>query len=682
MVRTALRSLIMLRLLVPFTGGILISHVYQEISSFPVWIITISMAVLTLIFAVFSAIKNTRSRIRLNGLLIHILFFLAGVQLCVQNIDIHHDTHFSKWQHSYLICTISEVPVYKEKNTSLIARVISDEHNRSLSGKISIYIRRTQYDTSRFTMGDMLIIPAKYEEIKAPLNPGEFNYKRYQNLKNIYHSIYINPGQQYQVIRQDRWSIYNLSANLAERLISILRSALKDDGAFAITSALLLGYRSEIDKETVRHFSDTGTIHILSVSGLHVAIIYLVFDYLLSMLMKSRSLFLPRCVLIILFIWFYALLTGLSPSVARAATMISFTVTGKLFQKRSNSINILAASAFVLLMANPFFLFDYGFLLSYSAVLGILCFQKQIYNLLLFNNKLSDQLWSLCSVSIAAQLSTFPMSIYLFHQFPNYFLISNLLLIPVAGMVLYTGIFLFIVYAIPYLNTITAWILEQTINLMNYLLRTISELPLAVTTHIQLSFTGCILIYILMLIGLFRARFTNTQQVMCIQMVFILWLAIDTTKKDTSFILYHHSRLMIIEAEKGRHSSLLIAGACTTKDIQRLKQLFDNRGQYLDRIRLIPNNKEISITLDNTIFTYLPAGYKDSPLQAHTRIITPSLNTSYNRPGKDVLIYHGYTTELIHNDIVSKNLRKGTFIYSTQLSGACTLNNYFINQLN
>ena len=198
--------------------------------------------------------------------------------------------------------------------------------------------------------------------------------------------------------------------------------------------------------------------------------------------------------LIIGLIWYYSLLTGFSPAVCRAAVMISMVIIGKTFSWYINTLNILAASAFALLLYNPLFIVDIGFQLSYLAVVGLIIFQPIVYKWLAFNNKWIDKLWQLCSVSIAAQVITFPLSAFYFHQFPVYFLISNLFIIIPTEVIMISGMTYLLLPKISVLSPVLGWILEKNIVLMNKVLALIEFAPYSGISKIWLTTTECVLL--------------------------------------------------------------------------------------------------------------------------------------------------------------------------------------------
>ena len=208
---------------------------------------------------------------------------------------------------------------------------------------------------------------------------------------------------------------------------------------FAVVTALVLGMDDYLDNDTRKEFSSAGAIHILCVSGLHVGVIYMVLNALLFFLKRNKYARALRSLILLIGIWFYAMLTGLAPAVLRAATMFSFVIIGTGIKRKAGVFNSLTVSAFILLLFNPFLIYNVGFQLSYAAVIAIVAIQPTIYQIWQPKNKIADNIWGITTVSVAAQLGTAPLGLFYFHQFPNYFIITNLIAIPLATLILYAG---------------------------------------------------------------------------------------------------------------------------------------------------------------------------------------------------------------------------------------------------
>jgi competence protein ComEC len=292
------------------------------------------------------------------------------------------------------------------------------------------------------------------------------------------------------------------SLRLRQRFVEKFKRNMRDTSAsaIAVASTLILGYKADLSNEVLQAYSKTGTIHVLSVSGAHMAIIYILLNLALGFLGRYRYGKLSKAILIISLIWYYSLLTGFSPAVCRAAVMITMVITGKTYSRYINTLNILAISAFLLLLYDPLFITDVGFQLSYLAVAGLIVFQSVVFKWIKFKHKWADKLWALCSVSIAAQVITFPLSAFYFHQFPVYFLVSNLFIIIPSAIIMYTGIAYLLVPQLPVISASLGFILEKSILLMNKVLALIENSPFASIGKIWLTTAEYLLAYVIIIL--------------------------------------------------------------------------------------------------------------------------------------------------------------------------------------
>jgi len=240
-------------------------------------------------------------------------------------------------------------------------------------------------------------------------------------------------------------------------------------------------------------------MHILSVSGMHVGMIFVVLEKLLAFLEKRKNGVYCKTILVIIFIWLYALITGLSPAVMRAAAMLSLVVAGKAMKRHPDILNILAASVIFLLVWQPSLLADLGFQLSYLAVAGIILLYKPIYDLFVPGYSLLDKVWSIVAVSIAAQLATLPLCLYYFHQFPNYFMVTNIVVIPLSNLIIYTGIFALAFGNVPWISVVVAKALSLMVWFLNTFIHWMGALPFSVSRGIVISFPESVLLYLVLI---------------------------------------------------------------------------------------------------------------------------------------------------------------------------------------
>ena len=435
--------------------------------------------------------KAYRYKIILTNLVYLLIFCIGGWSLLLHTSHLQND-HFSKVKLNYISVTLEETPQLKGNQIRVKAKVnygYRAQETIPVQGRLLLSINTPKKDTKTLNYGDELLLPAIYATIEEPQNPAVFDYKGWLANQNIGHQVYIDQHA-IVVIGHDRGHpLIAYALALRQRQIEKLATLIHDQEAFAVASTLILGYRADLSKETLAAYSNTGTIHALSVSGMHVGIIYIVLTWLLTFLDRWQLSKIFKTLLIIALIWFYALVTGFSPSVLRSAIMLTCFILAKSWSRRSNSFNIMAFSAFVLLIDQPLLLFDVGFQLSYISVFGLIYLQPLIYNQLYFKFTWMDRLWQFTALSLAAQLATFPLSIYYFHQFPVHFLWSNLFIMLPVTLMMYIGLgmLLFKVYGL-------APILALIIQFTNAGLKWIADLPFATVSALWWDKTTLILL--------------------------------------------------------------------------------------------------------------------------------------------------------------------------------------------
>ncbi|GAB3936377.1 ComEC/Rec2 family competence protein [Mucilaginibacter myungsuensis] len=427
-----------------------------------------------------------------GGTMMHTLLLLAGTLITLNHDDRNHSNFFAKHPADQLLVRINSEPQLKGqflRFTAVVDEAITPKHRRHTTGNLLVTMTVDSARARKFAYGDVLLIPAKYDIPDAPFNPAEFNYRKYLSQKNVFFQSFTDLKHVFVVDRKAGNQLVAYSLGLRQRLVGQFKKYMQDPEAIAVASTLILGYKAELDNDILQAYSKTGTIHVLSVSGAHVAIIFMMIAWLLKPLDRWRWGKYLKATLSIGLIWYYSLLTGLSPAVCRAAVMITMVILGTSFTRRISMVNILAASAMAILLYDPFLIMDVGFQLSYLALVGLLVFQPIVYGWWDVENKWLDRLWIICSASIAIQAITFPLSAYYFHQFPVYFLISNLLIIIPVEVVMYAGIGCLIASQAGWV-TIAEWtgqLLQKSILLMDAGLRYIERSPYSSVTKIWLN---------------------------------------------------------------------------------------------------------------------------------------------------------------------------------------------------
>ncbi len=382
---------------------------------------------------------------------------------------------------------ICSPPVEKEKSIMCKAEVLQFYNSiwQPAHGQAILYFQKDK-SASKILFGDRLMVEAEFAPPERPLNPESFDYATYLKRQGIGATSFISSGSWQATDRDETFSIRRESDKWRNYLLNIYRKFNIQGDEFAVLAALTLGYTDDLQPDLRASYSATGTVHILSVSGMHVAVIYVVIGFLLSFLDKKQGLRILKAILIIAFLWGYAFLSGMSAAVIRAAVMFSFVVFANCLNRKSQIYNTIFMSMFAMLVYNPNFLYDVGFQLSYAAVLSIIFFQPIVNKLYSSTNKLAKITWETFSVSLAAQLGTAPFTLYYFQQFPNYFLITNFIAIPLSSLIIYLAIGLLFVSSIPYLSTAAGFVLKWSLWLLNNFIITIQNLPYSVW-HISLD---------------------------------------------------------------------------------------------------------------------------------------------------------------------------------------------------
>ncbi|QJB40770.1 ComEC family competence protein [Chitinophaga oryzae] len=364
---------------------------------------------------------------------------------------------------------------------------------KASEGRLLAYFSRDS-TSSGLVYGAVVLLAKKPVKITGSGNPGGFDYQRYCATQQLYHQVFLKAEDYRQLPRPPLRDFTFFLLRARDFCLGQLKAHIGKGPEAGMAEALLIGYRQDLDPEVVTAYSNTGIVHIIAISGMHLALLYGSLLWLLRWLPSSRAANVIRAVVLLAVLWGFALLTGASASVLRAAVMFSGITTGSLLLgRKASTYNMLAASAFVLLCCQPWLAVDAGFQLSYLAVLSILLFYDAICTLWPLSSRWARAVWQLTALSLAAQVLTLPASIYYFHQFPVYFLPANLVAVPLSTVVIYGEVLLLLLT--PF-TTLAGWAgaaLWWLIHLMNTGVAWLGQLPFAMIKNLQWSLwqTGC-----------------------------------------------------------------------------------------------------------------------------------------------------------------------------------------------
>lgn len=479
------------RILLPLIIGIG-SYSYLH---FPIWITTTIFSLSAISFSLLAFSK--RSNQRPGFIIFSVALFTLGYLLCYTQ-DIKNDRQWfghSLYSASGYQVKLTSSPTEKNRTIKLevdVTGAIIGDSIYSTIGKALVYIYK--YNAPAYKEGDILIIPNEWQSIKNSGNPFAFDYAAYSARNNIYYQSFLSTDKVH-IEHYANPSELSLIRRVHQYSLDQLNKYIYDEETHALLEALLMGDKANLSPELRQQYADTGIVHIIAISGAHIAIFFLLIVILLAWV-KHKKYHWVKYMAALPLIWLYVLVAGAPPSAVRAATMFSILGIGFTLQKHPNGINQLLAAAFILLCANPFWLYDVGFQLSFIAVLSILLFYRPIYKLFSPSNKITGMLWGAISVSIAAEILIAPLVIYYFHLFPFQFIIANVLAYLFIGVVLIAGMLLLLFSFSSALAGSIAVIIMQLADWFNSLIRVLQELNPDSFKRLTLTTPELLLVYI------------------------------------------------------------------------------------------------------------------------------------------------------------------------------------------
>ena len=410
-------------------------------------------------------------------------------------------------------------------NRIAVQAVKNGDENSIAHGEVIVYHQLE----GNLLPGELVYIKGSPNKIEGPKNPNEFDYRRFLANQQIFHSHFVGTGVT-RLGKINHRPIHNFILNLRNYVQGKMDLYILNPQSNQIARALLLGQNKNLEKEISEAYITAGTMHVLAVSGLHVGIVYGIFFFFVKphrLDTRKRVLYLS---IIILVIWLYALVTGLAPSVQRAATMFTLMGMAQMKSRRSSVYNSLALSAMLLMVFNPFIIYSVGFQLSYTAVFGIVLLQGKIRNLWKPENKMLVYIWETTSVGIAAQLATFPISVYYFHVFPSYFMFANLIAIPGAFLIMSIGIPFMLLSFHDFIASWLGYLINWLIYLENEVMFLFQKLPMARIEDLPLSPPEMVLIWLLIIAVYMMAQEARKEYAYLSLLVFSLLALSNWTK--------------------------------------------------------------------------------------------------------------------------------------------------------
>ena len=588
-----------IRIVIPFIIGIIITLYYDFSQNISLCIFGVSL----LLFLVDSFFKKLQQTI-IRGILINLIFLSSAMFVTQNKVEFSKSNKLSN-SNELLIGEISDDIKIKENNVSFNIEIKAIKQNDiwiEAKGKLLLYLEKSP-EVEELQVGDIITFSPHLSDIENKGNPEEFDYKKYLSYHLIYQSDYLSGSDWKKIETNGTHNIKYKALRFRINLIKRLEKLELSNDELSVVSALALGYQYDLSSEIRHAYSSSGAAHILAVSGLHVGIIYGILMFLFSFIKNKKYAFV-KVFFVLVLIWFYAVLTGLSPSVSRAALMFSIAAIGSLQKNKATSLNTISISAFILLIINPFNLVNIGFQLSYLAVIGIIIIQPHLQKLWNPPNKFLNWFWSLTTVSLAAQIATAPVCIYYFNQFSTYFLLTNYVLIPISTVAIWLCVSVFALSWIPYVNIFLTKILAYVVKAMNYSVIFIENLPFSVIENRYINSTQMLILYLIIIfIFLYFFIFNRYKYLLYGLCFFILFFGIHLyhsiqNAKQKSIIIYNINGATAINLIDGRDNILF----ANLDNIDREKIAFSTKNNWLKKG--LEREKYINLSYDkNKILT-------------------------------------------------------------------------------
>lgn len=525
------------RLLIPVVIGILIADYLQPNPYAIAWWLP------AILFLVSAYLFRFRFQ-WLFGLglsLFLIAFSITAYTFRAESIRGNFPEHKTRYR-----AVVQDIPQKKARSIACVVLV-----KQPIKKKIMVYFE-PEKPAEQLSAGDEILFFGTPQPFKNLGNPDDFDYARYMKIKGFSASVYL-PKTQWKPTQQKKHTLYTRAMETRAHILRFYKSFGLSPDEHAFLSAITLGYKADLSDDVKEAFRVSGTSHVLAVSGLHVGIIFLVIQSLLFFLGKSGKTHIAKQFIIIFFLWVYVFLTGFPVSVIRAAIMLTIYCLSIVNHRRGFTYNTLAAAAFILLVYNPFYLFDVGFQLSFAAVFAILFFQPRFRKWLHPKSKFEKYTWDLFTVSLAAQIGVFPLGLYYFGTFPTYFFMTNVLVVPLIGFNIYatlgTGSITLLApfgSAFEALFTVSRWLLKFLINAVLYIVYFFESLPFSHIKNVHITLWQTVLIFMFSLSTTFFVKQGKAKPLIVSLAALFLFLVLSTVSfvnpTQNQLIVYNRYR--------------------------------------------------------------------------------------------------------------------------------------------
>lgn len=544
------------------------------------------VAILSLLaIIILTATKSVHKYRIYISILCYCIAFLTGISSMIIHTDSYQKRNYSNYPEHFSKETISTLTIREKlKPTTYHQRYIAEVqtiNNKHYSGSILLHFSKDSI-AKQLKIGSIVRINGLFQKNKKPENPLQFDYGLYLNKKQIYVQLYAD-SETLQISTTSKKDIWFYISRIRENTIKNIEKAHFEPTALHVATALILGQRQEVSPEIIQDYQYAGAIHILSVSGLHVGFIFLFLNFLLKPLPNTRKGSLIKLIVIIGSLSLFAIMAGLSASIVRSVTMFSFMAIGIFLRRNTNIYHTLLVSMLLLLLFQPYFLFDIGFQLSYLAVFFIVWAQPIFASYWKPKNKIYKYVWDLLTVSIAAQLGTLPLSLYNFHQFPGLFFITNLIVIPLISVIIFWGIVVFLLAAMGSTPQFMTKPFEWAILLLNKIINNIASLEQFIIKDIPFHFSFLLASYLLIISSIiwFQRRNINRLLLVLFSIIVLqstILFSNRNIEQQEEWIVFNLKRKTLVIERKGKNILAYTNDSSITKSKTLNSYLIGNFG--------------------------------------------------------------------------------------------------------
>ena len=555
---------------------------------------------------------HRRGRTLLYGGLVFLQLACVGYQLAAWQLS---DTvrHYPEAEVACRV-RVCEPPEEKERSLLCPVRVLGIHADSSFhaESRPPLFLFYFSKDTAsaRLRRGDELLVRARLSPPRNNGNPDEFDYARFLRRRGGSGTAYVPAGSWRVTGYDSARTLRQMALDYRAEVVSMYHRLGFRGDELTVLSALTVGDQDHLSEEIVETYSVSGASHVLSLSGLHIGFLYVLLLFLLRPLWRRwRWLKVPLMFGVVLALWAFAFFTGLASPVVRSVTMFSLLALASLQTEKLLTMNSLLATAFVMLLVRPLWLFDVSFQLSFLSLAAILLLQPPLYRLWQPRHRPLRYAWGLMTVSVAAQVGTAPLVLLYFARFSTHFLLSNLWVVPLSSLVLYAAVLLLALTPFPGVQSVVAGWLDKLVWLQNEGLRLVERLPYASFDDIWVD-VGDVLLFYLFLGMLYACFLRFTPRRVGVMLVSLLLLvswhgfSLCRSLPERGLAFYHVSRAPVVHCLTGGSSSWLV-GTDTLPDVGRISRSLAPRWR---RWRLEPPRA-------------VADGYADANLSVHNGLL-------------------------------------------------------------